>query len=129
MTFLPKQIQKQFWNRPSQKADNNCTLDKKKGKTSKSGSYEDQKSGEYSCTQKEMEKVNTDRWLKKCKYENLLTLVAPQITKSLVKREAVSPGERLPVTCSFTEQVSFVVSELLPTPVPVGKKKVDIFGS
>ena len=105
MTFLPKQIQQQFWNGPNQKADNNCTPDKKKGKTSKSGGYEDQKSGEYSCTQKEMEKVNTDRWLKKCN-ENLLTLVAPQITKSLGKREAVSPGERLPVTCSFTEQVS-----------------------
>ena len=77
----------------------------KKGKTSKSGSYEDQKGVGKTAVHREMEKVNTDRWLKKCK-ENLLTLVAPQITKSLVKREAVLPGERLPITCSFTEQVS-----------------------
>ena len=31
-------------------------------------------------------------------YENLLTLVTPRITKSSVKREAISPGERLSVT-------------------------------
>ena len=49
------------------------------------------------------------------KYENLLTLVAPRITKSLVKSEAISLRERLPITCSFTEQVSFVVSELFHT--------------
>ena len=29
---------------PSQKADNNFTVDRKKGETSKNGSYEDQKS-------------------------------------------------------------------------------------
>ena len=31
------------------------------------------------------------------KYKNLLTLLAPRITMSLVKREATSPGERLSV--------------------------------
>ena len=42
--FLPKQIQMRFKSWPYQKADNNFTLDKKKGETSKSGSCEDQKS-------------------------------------------------------------------------------------
>ena len=32
------------------------------------------------------------------KYENLLIMVAPRITKSSVKREAISPGERLSVS-------------------------------
>ena len=55
------------------------------------------------------------------KYENLLTLVASRITKSLVKSEVISLGERLSVTSSLTEQVSSDVSELLPTPIPAHK--------
>ena len=35
------------------------------------------------------------------KYEHLLTLVAPRITKSQMKREAISPGERLSVTLRY----------------------------
>ena len=55
------------------------------------------------------------------KYENLLTMVAPRITKSLVESEAISLRERLSVACSFTKQVSSDVSELFHTLVPTRK--------
>ena len=35
------------------------------------------------------------------KYEDLLNMVAPQIVKSSLKREAISPGERLAVTLRY----------------------------
>ena len=55
------------------------------------------------------------------KYENLLTIIAPRITKSSVKSETISFGGRLSVTGSFTKQVSSDVSELFHTLVPTRK--------
>ena len=58
--------------------------------------------GEYHSLIKEMQLVVQTLFYQQFgmmaqKYKNILTLVAPRITMSLVKREAISPGERLSV--------------------------------